>query len=196
MVDVEPLHPAEGHSRRLRAAAPKAASTMAVPSASESSPLATSAIVAPVPVRSSSIAKARVEPSWAACHRSSKAKDKDVSKDVLATAKGCEATTKMKLVGGTLTGKQIDGEKPQTFFFDAKAQHCYRLYGQAADGIKDLDVVMKDSADVVVGQDSTDDRSPVVPEDGAVCFSKDDKASIVVSVGMGGGAYAIQIWGD
>jgi hypothetical protein len=33
-------------------------------------------------------------------------------------------------------------------------------------------------------------------EEGAVCFTKDDKASIVVSVGMGSGAYAVQVWSD
>ena len=55
---------------------------------------------------------------------------------------------------------------------------------------------MKDSASIVVGQDSTDDPSPVVMEDGAVCFSKDDKATVVVSVGMGKGSYAVQIWSN
>ncbi len=111
-------------------------------------------------------------------------------------AKGCAATTKMKLVGKTLTGKQADGQTPQTFPLKAKANHCYRVYAQAADGIKDLDVVVKDSAGATAGEDSTDDPSPVVLEDGAICFKADDDATVVVSVGMGSGAYAVQIWGD
>jgi hypothetical protein len=111
-------------------------------------------------------------------------------------AKACEKSTKLKLFGKTLTGKQADQDRPQSFPLDAKANHCYRVYAQAADGIKDLDVALKDSAGIVVGQDSTDDPSPVVLEDGEVCFIKDDKASVVVSVGMGSGAYAVQIWGD
>jgi hypothetical protein len=119
-----------------------------------------------------------------------------VSSDVAAMAKACEKSTRMKLLGRTLTGKQADEDKPQSLPFDAKANHCYRVYAQAADGIKDLDLVIKDSAGVVVGQDSTDDPTPVVLEDGAVCFTKDDKASVVVSVGMGSGAYAVQIWTD
>ncbi|MGA7119027.1 MAG: hypothetical protein WBY94_02970 [Polyangiaceae bacterium] len=102
----------------------------------------------------------------------------------------------MKLVGKTSVGKQADQDKPQSFPLDAKAGRCYRVYAQAAEGIKDLDVVVKDSAGVAVGEDSTDDPSPVVVDDGAVCFSKDDNASVVVSVGMGSGAYALQIWGD
>jgi hypothetical protein len=119
-----------------------------------------------------------------------------VSIGVAALAKGCEAATKMKLVGKTSSGKQADQDKPQSFPLDAKAGHCYRVYAQAAEGIKDLDLVVKDSAGVAVGEDSTDDPSPVVVDDGAVCFTKDDSASVVVSVGMGSGAYAFQIWGD
>jgi len=111
-------------------------------------------------------------------------------------AKACTAVTKMKLVGATLTGKQSDQDTPQTFPFKAEAKHCYRVYAQAADGIKDLDLAIKDSAGAVAGDDSTDDPSPVVLEDGAVCFTESDAASVVVSVGMGKGAYALQIWSD
>jgi hypothetical protein len=157
---------------------------------------ASAAPVAPAPAPISTVASAKTDDSWAPCHQNYKATAKDVSKDVAAMAKACEKPTKMKLLGKTLTGKQADQDQPQTFALDAKANHCYRVYAQAADGIKDLDVAVKDSAGIVVGQDSTDDPSPVVVEDGEVCFTKDDKASIIVSVGMGSGAYALQIWGD
>jgi hypothetical protein len=120
----------------------------------------------------------------------------DVAGVVAAMSKACATVTKMKLVGKTLSGKQGAEDPPQTFPFDAKASHCYRAYAQASEGIKDLDIVVKDSAGIVVGQDSTDDPSPVVLEDGVVCFSKDDKATFVVSVGMGKGSYAVQIWGN
>jgi hypothetical protein len=150
----------------------------------------------PVPVPKSSVASAKTDESWARCHQSYKATAKDVSKDVMSMATACEKQTKMKLVGKTITGKQADQDKPQSLPLDAKANHCYRVYAQAVDGIKDLDLVVKDSAGIIVAQDSTDDPSPVVLEDGAVCFTKDDKATIVVSVGMGSGAYAVQVWGD
>jgi hypothetical protein len=109
-------------------------------------------------------------------------------------AKACEGVTAMKPIGKPITGSQADSALPQSFPLDAKAGHCYRVYAQAADGIQDLDVFIKDSASVIVGQDSTDDPSPVVLEDGAVCFSKADKANIVVSVGMGKGAWALEVW--
>lgn len=173
----------------------------AVPAASEATPpppaaTASAASVAPAPVPTSAVAHTKSDASYAPCHQSFKATAKDVSKDVAAMAKGCEKATKMKLIGKTFTGKQADQDTPQTLPLDAKANHCYRVYAQAVEGIKDLDLAVKDSAGIVVGQDSTDDPSPVVLEDGAVCFTKDDKASIVVSVGMGSGAYAVQVWGD
>jgi hypothetical protein len=152
--------------------------------------------VAPTPAPASTVANAKTDESWVSCHQSFRASAKDVSRDVAAMAKACEKPTGMKLLGKTITGKQADEDKPQSFGLDAKASHCYRVYAQAADGIKDLDLAIKDSAGVVVGQDSTDDPSPVLLENGAVCFTKDDKATLVVSVGMGSGVYAVQIWQD
>ena len=152
------------------------------------------ASVAPPPVPTSAVATSKTEPSWAKCHQSFKAKARDVSKDVEAMAKGCEGTTHMKVMGKTLTGSQADSDVPQKFPLEAKEGRCYRVYAQASDGIQDLDVVIKDSAGVIVGQDATDGPSPVVLEDGAVCFSKPDKATLVVSVGMGKGSYALQVW--
>jgi hypothetical protein len=178
------------------------ASTPATASGASGAPTDTSAATAsaappaPPPAPTSTVATTKSDASWAGCHQSYQAKLKDVSKDVAAMANGCKAATKLKPMGKTLTGKQADQDAPQSYPLDAKANHCYRVYAQASDGIKDLDVVVKDSAQVIVGQDSTDDPSPVVLEDGAVCFSKDDKASVVVAVGMGKGNYAVQIWSD
>ena len=93
-------------------------------------------------------------------------------------------------------GTQAAANLPQTFPFQAEANHCYRVYAQAADGIKDLDLAIKDSTGAIAGEDTTDDPSPVVLEDGAVCFKEADSASVVVSVGMGKGAFALQIWKD
>jgi hypothetical protein len=115
---------------------------------------------------------------------------------VAAMAKACQAATKMKLIGKTLTGKQSDQQPPQSFPLKAEAKHCYRVYAQAAEGIKDLDLAIKDSTGAIAGDDSTDDPSPVVLEDGAVCYTESDASTVVVSVGMGTGAYAVQVWGD
>jgi hypothetical protein len=188
--------------------APPAASASAAPSAapaaSSAAPVAsaapsTSASAAPAPPPpnpGSKKATKKNDASWASCHQSFKASNKEVSKDVEAMAKSCAAATKMKPVGKTLTGKQGDQDPPQSFPLKAEANHCYRVYAQAADGIKDLDLAIKDSAGAIAGEDSTDDPSPVVLEDGAVCFTEADAATVVVAVGMGKGAYAVQIWSD
>jgi hypothetical protein len=170
--------------------APATASASAEPPPADTTP------PPPPPVPTSAVASTKSDPSWAGCHQSYKAKGKDVTRDVAEMATACAKVTKMKKIGKTVKGKQGAEDAPQTFPFDAKANHCYRAYAQATDSIQDLDVVIKDSAGIVVGQDSTDDPSPVVMEDGAVCFSKDDKPTAVVSVGMGKGSYAVEIWGD
>jgi len=111
-------------------------------------------------------------------------------------AKSCAAVTKMKEVGKPFKGKQADKDTPQSFPLKAKANHCYRVYAQASDGIKDLDLAIKDSTGAIAAEDSTDDPSPVIVEDGAVCFKEADSATLVVSVGLGKGNYAVEIWKD
>ena len=189
--------PSPAASVTAMAQAPGPGSAEPAPSALAAPKVPASALpVPPTPAPASAVASTKTDESWSRCHHGYKAATKDVSAAVAALARACEKATKMKLIGKTLAGKQADQDQPQSYPFDAKASHCYRVYAQAADGIKDLDLVVKDSAGVVLGEDSADDPSPVVLDDGAVCFTKDDRASVVVSVGMGSGAYAVQIWGD
>ena len=171
------------------------ASAQAAPSASAAPAETASAPPPPPPNPGSTKVTAKNDPAWASCHQSYAAKAKDVGKDVAAMAKGCAAATKMKLIGKTLTGKQGEQDTPQSFPLKAEAGNCYRVYAQAEETIKDLDIAIKDSTGAIAGEDPTDDPSPVVLEDGAVCFKEKDAATIVVSVGMGKGAYAVQIWG-
>jgi hypothetical protein len=70
------------------------------------------------------------------------------------------------------------------------------VHGVAAATIQDLDVLIKDSTGAPAGEDTTDDPTPVVLEDGAVCFTQADEASVIVSVGAGSGGYAVQVWSD
>jgi hypothetical protein len=176
------------------------ATESAVPSAPASAAAAPSETASapppPPPNPGSTKVTTKNDPTWATCHQSYEAKNREVSKDVAAMAKGCATVTKMKLVGKTLTGKQGETDPPQSFPLKAEASHCYRVYAQAAEGIKDLDLAIKDSTGAIAGEDSTDDPSPVVLEDGAVCFKEADSATVVVSVGMGKGSYAVQIWKD
>jgi hypothetical protein len=102
----------------------------------------------------------------------------------------------MHPTGDPQRGTQSASAPAQSFKFKALAKHCYRVYGVAGSGITNLDLLIKDSDGAVAGDDSTDDRTPVVLESGAVCFKQDDDASAVVSVGAGQGDYAVQVWSD
>jgi hypothetical protein len=179
--------------------APPADTGSAAAAPTASAPPAETASAAPPPPPpnpGSTKVTTKNDPAWATCHQSYEAKKKDVSKDVTAMAAGCAKVTKMKLVGKQLTGKQGDQDPPQSFPLKAEANHCYRVYAQASEGIKDLDASVKDSTGAVAGEDSTDDPSPVILEDGAICFKEADAATIVVSVGMGKGNYAVEVWKD
>ncbi len=102
----------------------------------------------------------------------------------------------MHRMGEPFTGEQKAADKPQTFPWKARAGHCYRAYGVGAAGIKNLDLLMQDSEGSVLGQDGTDDGAPVVLDAGAACFKQDDEAAVVVSVGDGAGAFAVEVWED
>ncbi len=159
---------------------------------------------APQPASASALTTTKTDDAWASCHQRYQGagrefrkaeKNRDVVREVAEMAEGCKAVTKLQLVGRTMSGEGAE-KATQSFPIDAKANHCYRVYAQSTDDVLDLDVVVKDSAGEVVGQDSTDDPSPVVDEDGAVCFTRDDKASAVVTIDKGKGKWALQIWSD
>jgi len=135
-------------------------------------------------------------PAWSACHSSYKPASADLGAEVAKMAQGCAAVTKMHPVSEVWKGSQAATSPAQKFKLKVAGKHCYRVYGAGAATITDLDVLVKDSEDAVAGEDSTDDPTPVVLEDGAVCFKQDDEATVVVSVGAGEGAYAVQAWSD
>jgi len=133
---------------------------------------------------------------WAQCHQSFAVGAGDVHGEVARLAQACAGATRMHRLGEPFAGEQKASDKPQTFNWKARAGHCYRAYGVGAAGIKNLDLLMQDSDGVVLGQDGTDDGAPVVLDAGAACFKQDDEPSIVVSVGDGSGAFAVEVWED
>jgi hypothetical protein len=135
------------------------------------------------------------DPPWATCHQSYKPSG-DPATDVVAMAKACEGPTKMHAAGDPLSGARSEGAPPNVFPVDVQAGHCYRVYGVSADTLQDLDLALVDSLGGLAGEDSTDDVTPVLLEDGAVCFQEADKAHIEVGAGAGGGKFALQVWSD
>jgi hypothetical protein len=136
-------------------------------------------------------ATSKNDSSWVACHSNFKPKGKSQAADVAALATGCAKTTKMKKIKAAAS-KTGDA---QTWPLKTKANKCYRVYVQGADGTK-IDASIKDSTGAVAGAASGDSSTAVVLDDGAVCFKEADAATVSVSVKSGSGGYAVQIWGD
>ena len=146
----------------------------------------------------------RNDPAWATCHASFKASSKDVSAEVAKLAQTCAAVTTMKQVGATMKATQDEGGPHQEFKLKAAAGHCYRVYVQSDATIKDLGLMIKDSAGDTGSEDSIQGTTPpsgvsetrYLVQDGVACFKEADDAFVVVTVGQGKGNYALQIWGD
>jgi hypothetical protein len=143
-------------------------------------------------------AETKSDPTFAPCHNTFKpaSNDKDVAGDVDAMAKGCADTTKMKKVGDTLAGEVRESAPPVLFAFGAQAGKCYRIYGISQSTMQDFDVSWVDSAGALVAQDTTDDVSPVIAEDGKICFKVSDTTAIRATAGAGAGKFALQVWSD
>ncbi len=150
----------------------------------------------PAPKYTSKKITQKHDAAWAACHATFTPKSKDVLAEVQKLAKGCADATKMKALGAPTKATQADKNPPQQIKLKAQAGKCYRVYAIADTGITDLDLLLKDSAGEIGAEDSTDDPSPVLLEDGAFCFKDADNAVVVVSVGAGKGTYAVQVWSD
>jgi hypothetical protein len=156
------------------------------------------ALPAVVPTTSSTRATLKLDSTWHRCHASFalSGEPRDVRADVAKLASGCAEATKMHRLAEPFAGEQAAADKPQTFRWKAQASHCYRAYGVGGAGIKNLDLLMVDGNGIVLGQDGNDDAAPVLLDAGAVCFKQDDDAAVVVSVGDGKGAFAVEVWGD
>jgi hypothetical protein len=143
-------------------------------------------------------AETKTDPMYATCHNAFKpaTNDQDVGHDLDSMVKGCADTTKMKKVGDTLAGELSEKKPPVTLPLSVQAGTCYRVYGMSQSTMQDFDVAIIDSTGALVGEDTTDDVSPVIAEDGKVCFKVSDSATVRASAGAGSGKFALQVWSD
>jgi hypothetical protein len=167
-----------------------------VPSKVPASGVAASASERTAAVMGSSKVTLKLNPAWRACHEAFSVASGDVAAEVGRLAAACGEVTRMHRVAEPFRGEQAAAEKPQAFKWQARAGHCYRAYGVGAPAIKNLDVLMTDSRGVVIGQDGAGGGASVVPDAGGACFKEDDQAAVVVSVGDGKGAFAVEVWED
>ncbi|HVJ94398.1 MAG TPA: hypothetical protein VM580_31635 [Labilithrix sp.] len=149
--------------------------------------------MAPMPppgVAGSKKAKRRSDGALASCGGVPAAKAKDPADLVKKLGDGCAAASKMKPVGPMLRGQQADKDAHQENKLRVEANRCYRVYFAGDESVKDLVVVLRDSAGDIVAEAP----GPALPSDGEVCFTTADEVSMLVSVGSGKGAWAAQVW--
>lgn len=141
-------------------------------------------------------AKRTDHPEWGACHAAFKVAG-DPAKAVDALGNACASATKTKAIGAAMTGTQnATSSMPITYKFHGQAKKCYRLYGVASAGVKSLVAVVTDADGAEIAQYHTDDVTPFIAPDEAMCFGDDADAQIAVSVGIGDGPYALSVWSE
>jgi hypothetical protein len=146
----------------------------------------------PPGVAGSKKAKRKTDGALATCGGAARAQAKDPADLVKRLGEGCAAASKMKPVSAMLRGQQSDRDPHQENKFRAEANHCYRVYVAGDESVKDVVVVLRDSAGDIIAEAP----GPSVPEEGAVCFTAADEVSLLVGIGSGKGAWAAQVWGD
>jgi hypothetical protein len=116
--------------------------------------------------------------------------------DLAAVGRACGDATKLHSLGAVSSGTQKPDAAAQRFPFAAQAGHCYRAYGSAASGVTDFSIFILDSTGATAARGHTDAGRVAAPSDGALCFKDADAANVVVTIGRGSGAFAVQIWSD
>ena len=146
----------------------------------------------PPGVAGSKKAKRKPDGALATCGGATTAQAKDPADLVKRLGEGCAAASKMKPVSAMLRGQQSDRDPHQENKFRAEANHCYRVYVAGDESVRDVVVVLRDSAGDIIAEAP----GPSVPEEGAVCFTAADEVTLLVGIGSGKGAWAAQVWGD
>ncbi len=142
-------------------------------------------------------ASTKTHPEWEGCHKGWRPTGSDAAKAVEALANACAPVSKMHGAAPTITGSQnAVSTTPSSYKFHAQANHCYRVYAVASSNVKSLVAVVTDSDGASIAEYHTDDVTPYIAPDEALCFTADDDAKILVSVGLGDGPYAIAVWQD
>jgi hypothetical protein len=133
---------------------------------------------------------------WAACHLSfHPAGDPNKAVDALGSA--CASATKTHSAGAAMSGTQnAISSQPIVYKFHGQAKHCYRLYGVTGGTVKSLVAVITDAEGMAIAEYHTDDVSPIIAPDEAMCFVDDTDTTIAVSVGIGDGPYALSMWSE
>ncbi len=179
-----------------KTAAPDAGSSDAVIGAAQTFRPASSVAPMPMPnppVFGSKIATTKEAGAWK--RASTTAVTGRVDRDVATLARASSGAPAKKIASHS--GKLDASAAPASHPLSVKAGHCYRVYLASKSGAV-LTVSIIDSQGRVAIEGRPYSASPfiVAPLEGATCFEKDDTAEISVSLGLGDGDYALEVWSD
>lgn len=90
-------------------------------------------------------------------------------------------------------GELSEGQR-RDFTSVLRAGLCYKVLGQGGDGVRDLDLVVFDSNNVLLQRDATQDAHPVIGVERAICPIEPGMYRVEVRMAQGGGPYAVQLW--
>lgn len=133
------------------------------------------------------------------CHAA--AASADLAAGMTAMVSNCIDTKAMHRVGAPHNGEGREGDHKTDPMvtripLEAKANHCYRVFGLAEPAVKDFDIAVTDSTGKSTGEDLTDSNDSIVLEAGSICFKQDDAASVNAAVTKGAGKWIVEIWSD
>jgi hypothetical protein len=150
------------------------------------------AVMPPPGVVGSKKAKKKTDGALFACGGGATPIAKDPAALVKRLGEACAAAAKMKPASAMIRAQQADKDAHQEHKLTVQANKCYRVVFAADENVKDAVVVMRDSAGDIVAESA----GAALPDDGAICFTAADEITLMVGVGSGKGAYALQVWSD
>lgn len=150
------------------------------------------AIMPPSGVAGSKKAQKKTTSGLFACGGGATATAKDPADKVKRLGESCAAVAKLTRASAMIRSQQGDQDAHQEHKLRVEAQKCYRVVFATEETVQDAVVMMRDSAGDVVG----DSAGSALPDDGVLCFSTADEVTLMVAIGAGKGAYALQVWSD
>ena len=143
----------------------------------------------------SPVVERRAHADWSACHASPIVRG-DAAKVVAQVALACAGATKLKPSGASISGSLTASDPAMSFPLRAEAGQCYRVYASAAAELKHAVFIVRDQSSRAAAEYRIDELDGALAPDEALCFREAQNATIVVSAGLGSGAFAVQVWGD
>jgi hypothetical protein len=149
------------------------------------------AAMPPPGVTGSRKAKKKSDGALYACTEG-KSAAKDPADLVKKTGEACAGASKMKALGAPFKGGLGDRDAHQEHKLKAEANKCYRVYFATDEGIKEAVAVLRDSAGDIIAESP----GTALPQDGAICFTTSDEATLSIAIGSGKGSYVAQVWSN